>query len=139
MPPIKIKTVNHLAVPIRDRRISLPFYRDLMGLEVVPSMVDEPHVLWTKAADGTMVHLIEPREGRSAGYHNAFEVTDFDETVAALKERGFEFASGPGERHDGQRYVFVVDPDGTRVEFTTASNLKPHSRVCDELGYTRPA
>ena len=139
MPPINIRTVNHIAIPIRDRRVSLPFYRDVMGLEVVPSMVDEPHVLWMRAADGTMVHLIEPVDGREPGFHNAFEVADFDATLAALRERGIEFVSGPGERHDGQRYVFVLDPDGTRVEFTTPSNLKPHNRVCDELGYTRPA
>lgn len=139
MPPIHIKTVNHIAIPIRDRRVSLPFYRDLMGLEVIPSMVDGPAVIWTQAADGTMVHLIEPVKGKSAGYHNAFEVTDFDATVAALRERDLQFAGEPGERYDGQRFVFVLDPDGNRTEFTTPSNLKPHDRICDELGYTRPA
>ena len=139
MAPITIKTVNHIAIPIRDRRISLPFYRDVMGLEVIPSMVDQPAVIWMQTADGTMVHLIEPVDGRAAGFHNAFEVTDFDATVAALRERGLEFTDGPGERYDGQRFAIVLDPDGTRTEFTTPSNLRPHGLVCDEFGYTRPA
>jgi len=102
-------------------------------------MADGPHIIWMQTADGTMVHLVEPVEGGTPAFHNAFEVTDFDATVAALRERDFEFTNGPGERHDGQRYVIVLDPDGTRTEFTTPSNLKPHSLVCDELGYTRPA
>lgn len=139
MPPINIKTVNHIAIPIRDRRVSLPFYRDLMGLEVIPSMVDGPHIIWMRTADGTMVHLVEPAVGRTPDFHNAFEVADFDATVTALRERDLQFTSRPGERYDGQRFVIVRDPDGTRTEFTTPSNLKPHGRICDELGYTRPA
>ena len=84
-------------------------------------MVDQPAVIWMQTADGTMAHLIEPVEGRAAGFHNAFEVADFDATVAALRERDLEFTGGPGERHDGQRFAIVLDPDGTRTEFTTPS------------------
>jgi len=139
VPPINVTTINHIAIPIRDRRVSLPFYRDLMGLQVIPSMVDHPAIIWTQTADGTMVHLVEPREDAPPSFHAAFEVADFDATVAVLRQHGLDFVRGPGERHDGQRYVIVLDPDGTRTEFTTPSNLRPHNRVCDHLGYTRPA
>ena len=136
---LRIKTVNHVGVPIRDRKKSLAFYRDFLGLEVIPSMVDSPNIVWTRAADGTMVHLIEPSQpGNPPGKpHTAFEVEDFDEAVKALHASGYQVDTEPGERHDGQRYIFAFDPDGYRLEFTTASGLKPSKRVADKWGYTK--
>ncbi len=135
---MKMRTINHVGLPVKDRKVALKFYRDILGLEVIPSMVDNENIVWMRTADGTMVHLIEPPPGKdSAGYHFAMEAEDFDAAVKELQASGYEVDEGPGERHDGQRYIFAVDPDGNRVEFTTASGLKPSNRVADELGYTR--
>ena len=85
---VKIKTINHVGIPIWDRRVSLKFYRDILGLQVIPSMVDSPNIVWTKTLDGTMVHLIEPTDGENlVSPHSAFEVEDFDSAVDALRER----------------------------------------------------
>lgn len=142
MAKIRVRTINHVAISVRDRKASLKFYRDLLGLEVIPSMVDSRNIVWTRTADGTMLHLIEPREGAApppappGSYHNAFEVEDFDLALRTIREAGYEI-EGPSERHDGQRCFFVKDPDGNRVEIATRSGLKPSRRVADELGYTR--
>ena len=64
---MKIRTINHVGLPIKDRKAAFKFYRDILGLEIIPSMVDNENIVWMKAADGTMVHLIEPparQEGR---------------------------------------------------------------------------
>ena len=37
---MKIRTINHVGLPVKDRRVALKFYRDVLGLEVIPSMVD---------------------------------------------------------------------------------------------------
>jgi catechol 2,3-dioxygenase-like lactoylglutathione lyase family enzyme len=140
---IKLLTVNHVGVPIKDRRVSLKFYRDLLGLRVIPSMVDAKNIVWMRTDDGTMVHLIEPAEGRPphlptpGAAHVAYHVADFDGALATLKEAGHE-VEGPGERHDGQRHMFVKDPDGNRVELVSIG-WKQSGRVADELGYTREA
>ena len=135
--PIAVKTINHVGIPVWDRRVSLRFYRDILGLQVIPSMVDSPNIVWTKTLDGTMVHLIEPADGENlGGPHTAFEVEDFDTTVEALQGSGYPELSDPGERHDGQKCIFVDDNDGNRLEFTTASGLRASSRVADALGYT---
>lgn len=134
---IRVKTINHVGIPIGDRRVSLRFYRDILGLQVIPSMVDSPNIVWTKAEDGTMIHLIEPSDGENlVNPHVAFEVEDFDATVADLSATSYPELSDTGERHDGQKCIFVNDNDGNRLEFTTASGLKASSRVADELGYT---
>tara|TARA_B110000014_G_scaffold241946_1_gene211152 strand:+ start:1386 stop:2162 length:777 start_codon:yes stop_codon:yes gene_type:complete len=100
-------------------------------------MVDSPNIVWTRTLDGTMVHLIEPPDGETlGGSHTAFEVQNFDNAVAEIKASEYHDISDVGERHDGQKCIFVADDDGNRLEFTTASGLKPSSRVADALGYT---
>ncbi|HIF71958.1 MAG TPA: hypothetical protein EYQ61_05335 [Dehalococcoidia bacterium] len=134
---IRIKTINHVGIPVWDRRVSLKFYRDILGLQVIPSMVDSPNIVWTKTLDGTMVHLIEPSDGENLGApHTAFEVEDFDAAVESLRASGYPNISDTGERHDGQSYIFIDDNDGNRLEFATASGLRASSRVADALGYT---
>lgn len=133
---IHVQRVNHVGIPISDRKKSLAFWRDVVGLQVIPSMVDSKNIVWTAIGDGSMVHLIEPRDGKPAGYHTAFEVTNFDATLERFRALGLEI-DGPGERHDGQRYLFIKDPDGNRIEFVTSSRIKPSRRVVDEWGNTR--
>ena len=134
---IRIRTINHVGIPIWDRRVSLRFYRDILGLQVIPSMVDSSSVVWMKTLDGTMVHLMEPPDGETLTVpHVAFEVEDFDATVAALRESGYPNITDPGERHDGQKALFINDNDGNRLEFTTAGRVHASSRVADALGYT---
>ena len=137
MTSIRITGFNHVAVPISDRRKTLPFYRDVLGLKVIPSMVDTPTVIWTQLENGAMVHPCEPNpEGQPAVYHVAYEVADFDAAVKALEEAGIEILR-QGVRHDGQRFLFVNDPDGNRVELATAAVEAPANRVVDEWGHTR--
>ena len=135
---IKVNTVNHVGVPVKDRKRAFAFYRDLIGLKVIPSMVDNENIAWLQAADGTMVHIVELTGVRMAAPHTAYEVDDFDQALKAVQAAGYK-VDGPGERHGGQRYFFVLDPDGNRVEFVTAGGNKPVNRVADEWGYTRPA
>lgn len=131
---VRIKTINHLGTPISDRRKSLPFYRDMAGLEIIPAMEDGKSLIWTETQDHTMVHLIEG----APIPHVAFEVEDFDAALAAVRAAGIEIIKGPLERVDGQRAFYCFDPDGNRLEFTTARNLKPleRERKVDEWGRT---
>lgn len=134
---IRINTINHVGIPIWDRRVSLPFYRDILGLQVIPSMVDEQNIVWTRTLDGTMVHMIEPADGENLVQpHTAYEVDDFDTVLAELRNSDFPDITEPGERYDGQRYVFIFDNDRNRLEFVTASGLRPSARVADTNGYT---
>lgn len=136
MTGMNITRINHVAYPISDRGKTLPFYRDVLGLAVIPSMVDNENVIWTQMADGTMVHPIEPPPGGgSAGFHVAFQVDDIDAARAIIDHAGIE-VTAEGERHDGQRYFFVFDPDGNRVEVATGNDRKPNQRVTDEWGVT---
>ena len=139
---IKIKKINHVAIPINNRKESFSLYRDFLGLTIIPSMVDEKHVIWSKTADGTMVHLIEPPDGPGndlVSFHVAFEVENFDETVEILKNSKYEITNGSQIRHDGQRAIYIQDMDGNTIEFATHNNIKHSNRVVDAWGYTKNA
>ncbi len=133
-----IEKINHVGVSIGNRVASLGFYRDLLGLEVIPHQIDGNTLVWTRAEDGGMVHLIEPQtEGlRNSAWHVALQVDDIDAALEAVKSAGIEIMSGPGERHNGQRYFFIADPDGNRIEIATAGYTKESNRRVDEMGYT---
>ena len=123
-------------MPMRNRIIALGFWRDLLGLKVIPAQESGDGLIWMQASDGTMVHLVQRHDDDTPNIHTAFEVDDFDEALTAMSEAGYEIIKGPLERADGQRAFYVYDPEGNRVEFTTKSGLKSSERVVDENGYT---
>lgn len=123
-PKFGLTHVNHVIYPVKDMNRSLPFYRDLLGIEQIPSMVDSTKVIWLQLPSGVMLHLIETENAPALPpVHIAFEVADFDEAVRAVEGHGIEVLNS-GTRHDGQRYLFFYDPDGNRVELCTPSGFK---------------
>lgn len=139
MAKIKINTIHHQSMPIRDRQRALGFWRDLLGMKIIPAQEGGDGLIWIQAEDGTMVHLIQRPEDDTPNIHTAFEVDDFDEALQAMKEAGYEIIKGPIERADGQKAFYVYDPEGNRLEFATKSGLKPSSRIVDENGFTLEA
>jgi catechol 2,3-dioxygenase-like lactoylglutathione lyase family enzyme len=52
----------------------------------------------------------------------SFEVEDYEATMRALQEQGVAIER-TGVRKDGQRYLFIRDPAGNRVELCTPSGF----------------
>ncbi len=108
--------IQHVAIEVRESDVE-PCVRfwGLLGFE----RVEPPAALVARAAwvqrGGTQVHLlfadepVVPPEG-----HVAVVAGDYDATLAALREAGFE----PDERtrHWGSPRAFVTCPAGHRVE-----------------------
>jgi catechol 2,3-dioxygenase-like lactoylglutathione lyase family enzyme len=90
----------------------------------IPSTVDNPNITRLQLPSGVMLHLIENEEAsvRPDNVHHAFEVEDFDTACRALQQKGIT-VERDGTRHDGQRYLFIRDPDGNRVELCTPSGF----------------
>jgi catechol 2,3-dioxygenase-like lactoylglutathione lyase family enzyme len=121
---IRVQHVNHVVTMVREAPRSIEFYCDLLGFKQIPSMVDNPNITWLQLPSGVMLHLIESQEApaRPENVHHAFEVEDFDAATKALQERGITIER-TGVRRDGQRFLFIRDPDGNRVELCTPSGF----------------
>ena len=121
---IKLNGVNHIVTTVKETQRSLEFYCGLLGFKQIPSMVDNANITWLQLPSGVMLHLIESEEApvRPENVHHAFEVEDFDAARKALEAHGVTIERD-GTRHDGQRFIFFRDPDGTRVELCTPSGF----------------
>jgi predicted enzyme related to lactoylglutathione lyase len=83
MPEFHMKRIQHWMFPVADRMTAVPFYRDLLGLHLVPAFETAPGITMMETDDGTMVHLSQKSE-RTPPTHIAFEVDDFDALHARL-------------------------------------------------------
>ena len=119
-----LKGVNHAVYLVSNLERSLKFYRDYLVIKQIPKMVPQDHLVWLLLPSGVMIHLIENKELPlpSQRTHIAFEVDDIDKVTEKLKEDKIEILTS-GVRLDGQRYLFIYDPDQNRVEFCTVSNF----------------
>ena len=87
-------------------------------------MVDNPRITWLQLPSSVMLHLMESEEAlaRPESVHHASEVEDFDAALRGIQDKGIA-VERTGVRKDGQRYLFIRDPDGNRVELCTPSGF----------------
>ena len=120
---IRLRSVNHLTYNVSDKERALRFWVDVLGVKQIPSHVDREHILWLQLPSGTMVHLIEDPDAPSRpSHHGAFEVVDIEAAARAIEAKGVE-VSPITVRNDGQRALFILDPDGNRIEICTKSGF----------------
>ena len=145
---------SHVCIAVSSMEVSLPFYRDVLGLGVFfdielegPSMevvTGEPGARGRMVGGmlgGTVVELLEfahrsfgsPSE-TTLGYTNiSLSVRNIDETLAAVTAAGIQAEQQPVEI-GGVRMFFVRDPDGTPIEFVSYPNGEQTS--AQMWGYT---
>lgn len=132
---IKVRSLDHFVLRVRDLDTALSFYRDLLGLEIlflaeykanrrpfVSARVGEQ--LLDLVPDPTY----DPEAGKMAGgyMHCCVEVENrLEELVPRLKQRGIPMIDDQPVPRMGARgiglSVYVLDPDGYVVELKEAS------------------
>ncbi len=137
--PLRVSAFSHVTIRVSDLDRSIPFYRDVLGLEQVFDVklagggLDEVTggsgmagrmVGFLVPGNGVMVELIcfanrELRRddaGNRLGYGNlSLGVDDLDAAYQSLLDLGVTPDQKPVEV-GGVRMFFVADPDGTRIE-----------------------
>ncbi len=143
---MSLKGIHHHGFTVANVDRSLPFYRDVLGLELVrvsdrsniPSydhMLGYPKVKLRIAVlrhpkNEFILELVEyqnpggqtrPLENKFVGAsHLAFEVEDVDQTYAALQRAGGRVINPPADIiRDGRkvaRGMYALDPDGISIE-----------------------
>ncbi len=112
---------------MRDLEAALRFYREVLGLQVLPRPnLPAPGVWLGYPEGGPQIHLIVSDDyvpGPEArisptGRHTAFAVADLDALRARLRQLGIPYQEITGLV--GSDQVFIRDPDGHTLEFQQA-------------------
>jgi catechol 2,3-dioxygenase-like lactoylglutathione lyase family enzyme len=125
-PAITVAGYSHVAIMVDDLDAALAFYCDALGFSVLPRPDFGPGTAGAWLQLGTaQVHLgTVDAMAPSAGFpHLALHIpaASWDDTMAAIEERGIEFLLPPSERLDfGKpvRAAFIRDPAGNVIELT---------------------
>ncbi len=124
---MKIRGLDHVAIPVTDLNRSIAWYQDVLGLErrYEKEWGDYPAML---CAGDSCVALIHPpnsvpnpdrgKEGLVPDRHIAFNVDreSFDEAVGEIRDRGIPFTY---DDHEISLSIYFFDPDGHWIEITT--------------------
>jgi catechol 2,3-dioxygenase-like lactoylglutathione lyase family enzyme len=146
-----INRPHHMGIQVADLERSVSFYRDILGFEVVfqwnpqaeyirtitgyPEADIHAAVLRLPGESGVFLEILEyrnvdktPVDTRTANpgtAHLAFFTDDCDGLYAELVAKGVKSVSPPVTPtmgpNTGGRAVYMIDPDGIRVEFITTS------------------
>jgi catechol 2,3-dioxygenase-like lactoylglutathione lyase family enzyme/uncharacterized protein YunC (DUF1805 family) len=125
---IRVKSIDHVTLVVKDLERSRRFYVDALGMREVPRPAFSFAGSWFQAG-ATQIHLILEFKGSapagnllpesqrsSRTQHFAFLVDDAEAVLPRLKKLRLPVVDGPKPRPDGYIQVFVTDPDGHVIE-----------------------
>jgi catechol 2,3-dioxygenase-like lactoylglutathione lyase family enzyme/uncharacterized protein YunC (DUF1805 family) len=134
-PGLRVKTIDHVTLVVKDLERSRRFYVDVLGMREVPRPAFSFAGSWFQAGT-TQIHLIAEFPGSgpagnllaearrsSLTQHVAFAIDDAEAAVPVLRAHQIPILSGPKPRPDGFIQVFVTDPDGHVVELCSPPKI----------------
>lgn len=124
--PIRLRDLDHVVLRVRDPKISLAFYQDVLGLTLTNH--NEAFQLWQLQCGTGMIDLMPllgdsplPDLGKRHVDHVCIGVQgkNIDEIIDYLKSKNVEIVGEPtlrnGARGTGLS-IYITDPDGYILE-----------------------
>ncbi|HXT68635.1 MAG TPA: VOC family protein [Vicinamibacterales bacterium] len=116
-----VDQLQHVNIRCADVEAAKDFYLRVVGLTVGPRPPFQSVGYWMYAGGNPVVHLVQRPAGEDAAVgpgnldHVGFRGVDLEGTRAQLRGAGVPFREQvvPG---DGTVQIFVVDPNGLKVE-----------------------
>jgi len=112
---------NYVTLGVKDMDASIRFYQEIVGLPLKRRFPAGPGVEIAFFGDGdTEVELIT---GRDAGkppcdcISLGFEATSLEDTIALLREKGYETDGQIISPAPDVSFFFAKDPDGYSIQF----------------------
>ena len=84
---------DHDTIRIKDLKVSVPFYKDILGLEQIDNAGLGDHIKWFKLDNEVQVHLVESDivVEKNKGVHSAFNTQNLIEFMEFLKAKKNSF------------------------------------------------
>lgn len=122
-------SLNHIAVYVADLKVSTDFYRDIIGLPVVPEPFHDGKHTWFSIGPKIMLHLIQGASKSTShdkNGHLCFTVSSVPDFIGDLNKNNIKFESWEGKKQqftvrvDGVKQIYFTDPDGYWIEVNDA-------------------
>lgn len=121
---MQVKKLLHTRMRVSDMEMTIAFYRDVLGLEVLERKVSPRGSQLAFLAVPNSDELIELCSFPASGpvkvqedlVHLAFEVDNLDHVMDELKAKDIRIADGPTRSSSGSRFIFIDAPDGYEIE-----------------------
>lgn len=137
-----ITGIGHTALLVRDMEASSKFYSQILGFTKAFSLANEegkPWIEYFRIGENQFIELFyssdEPDRdsARRIGYqHVCYEVDDIKRTEAEITSRGGTIDRPIKTGKDGNYQMWIVDPDGNRIELMQIAPGSPHARARGE-------
>ena len=127
-PLVQTHRFDHVGLVVADVDASVRFYRDVLGLTVIPRPAFSFDGAWLASGDAVIHLLVEGAGNGQAGQdvpevehlsrtrHLAFQVADANAAAKTLAAAGHTIVVGPKFRPDGAVQAYIHDPDRHLVE-----------------------
>jgi len=121
---MKVETLGHVVLKVRDRQRAEGFYEGILGLQVAARMSRPPMTFFTLGNHHDFAIVEVGTDGPDAApnspglYHAAFKIGESIEELRAAKE----YLEGAGvpilgvSDHTVSQSIYTADPDGNRIE-----------------------
>lgn len=123
---MKVTGIQHHSVVVTDLSRARAFYRDVLGLEEVPTPPTfGPGIAWFAVGD-EQIHLLSAAVAdQDSGRHIALHVEDIGAARRRIADRGLPLSPAGGI--PGAERFFTADPDGNRIELICWSRSWPET------------
>lgn len=120
---MKIRSIEHIAISVKDSAASAKWYCDMLGFEIASKSDSTPAVYFIKDPSGVcvleIINAADPSklthaQTNNRHFHIAFDVDDFDTAHEELALKGIKFEETTHVR--GVKSGFFRDPDGVPLQ-----------------------
>lgn len=121
--------LHEMVLQVRDLDASVQFYEDIIGLKIIARWEDDRKAVWLDMGDTAALGLWPPETGGSkaianarGGSHVHFALRIPHGSIDVVRARldGLGYPTERVKFEDGNRSLYVDDPDGNCVELMDA-------------------
>lgn len=134
----KALKINHVTLIVDNLEKAGEFYKNELGLEMLPAFRFDYPVMFFRFNDEQQLHLSEWDDRTSFRGHICVQVDDFNSIFFRMKTLGVIDTAPWGKVRklpDGAMQMFVRDPAGNLVEMSSAPGAEIDPRIFEDELY----